>query len=355
MAIHFSKDRMEQVLDAHTRWWNGTLDRPLASVVIPDAYPVEKRTPAPVLSQQSCAQLQWTPEQVIEAVDEGLSRQEYLGDAYPLVSLDAFGPGVLAALCGGARLDNSSGGVWFFPMEEREMRDIHVRYDPDNQWARRIKDLYRAGREYWDGSVIMSMPDLGGVMDVVASLRGSENLLMDLYDCPEEVERVVGETEAAWWDAYDDFRQAMGEGALYTDWNGLLSRESSYILQCDFCYMIGNAMFRRFVLGSVRRGTERLAHSIYHLDGIGELNHLDDICALERLHAVQWVFGDGKPGPIHWLDVYRRILQAGKQIMIVGGPQDYLQVLPELHGTPYTRHAVPAAKRALADAVVAAR
>ena len=355
MPVHFSQERMAQAVEAHTRWWAGTLDRPLTSVIITDAYPTEKRTPAPVLSQKSCAQLEWTAEQVIEATDEALSRNEYLGDSYPMVNLDSFGPGVLAALCDGAKLDNSSGGVWFFPAEEKELCDIHVRYNPENLWARRIKDLYRAGRQFWGDSVVMSMPDLGGVMDVLASLRGSENLLMDLYDCPEEVKRIAGEVEIAWQDAYADFRQAMGDGALYTDWNGILSTQPSYILQCDFSYMISNAMFREFVLETLRRDTERLANTIYHLDGVGELNHLDDLCSLERLRAVQWVFGEGKPGPMHWLDVYRRIMKAGKQVMIVGEAKDYPDTLHALGGTPYARYFLPASDRALAEAVIHAR
>ena len=355
MAIHFSKERMEQALEAHTRWWNGTLDRPLTRVVVPDAYRTEKRTPAPGLSQQSCNRLEWTPEQVVDAIDEELSWQEYLGDAFPLVNFDAFGPGVLAALCDGARLDNSPGSVWFFPLEEKELRDIHVKYNPENQWARRIKALYRAGAQRWEGLVVMGMPDLGGVMDVMASLRGSENLLMDLYDCPEEIQRLKLEIETAWREAYADFRQAMGPGMLYSDWSQLLSAEPSYIIQCDFCYMISNPMFREFVLDTLRRDTEQLKNTIYHLDGIGELKHLDDICAMEKLRAVQWVFGEGQPGPMSWLNVYRTILKAGKGIMIIGKPEEYLEAVSVLHGTPYTSHWIPAKKRALTDAVISAR
>ena len=37
--------------------------------------------------------------------------------------------------------------------------------------------------------------DLGGIMDVLQSFRGAENLLMDLYDAPEEVLRCVGELQ----------------------------------------------------------------------------------------------------------------------------------------------------------------
>lgn len=354
MPIHFDMERMARAVDSHERWWRGELERPLVRIVIPDAHPVERRSPAPLLSQQSCAALEWSPEAIVDALDEELSRQEYLGDAVPFVGFEAFGPGVLAALCG-ARLDNSSGNVWFFPDEEREIGDIHVRYDPSSVWARRIKAIYRAGLERWNGLVVMGMPDLGGVLDVAATFRGSESLLTDLYDEPEEVLRLRDEIHRAWYDAYADFSAVLAPQNVHSDWSGLLSREPSYILQCDFCYMIGNPMFREFVLETLERDTQRLTNTIYHLDGIGELRHLDDVLALKDLNAVQWVPGDGQPGAPHWLDVYRKIADAGKRMMIVGGPGDFLDVQSRIHGEAYTVQYLRASDAGVARALLEAR
>ena len=164
MPIHFDAERMEAVKDAHARWWKGELDRPLVRATIVDAY-AAPQAEAPVLSQANCTDFRWSPEQVVESLDCWLSRQEYLGDSFPMVNFDGFGPGVLAAFCG-AKLDNSTGNVWFFPQKEMEIEDIHVKYDPDNIYARRIKEIYRAGLEKWNGLVIMGMPDLGGILEI---------------------------------------------------------------------------------------------------------------------------------------------------------------------------------------------
>ena len=354
MPIHFSPERLDRVIDAHRRWWNGTLDRPLVSVTIPDAYDVPRCAPAPLLSQKTCTDFSWTPEQVIDAIDEQLSRCEFAGDAFPFINFDAFGPGVLAAFCG-AKLDNSSGSVWFWPDEERELADIHVAYDPQNKWAMRIKDIYRAGLKKWNGLVVMGMPDLGGVMDVAATFRGSENLLMDLYDDPDEVKRLCREIQDAWYAAYEDLAQVLAPQRAFSHWSGLVSREPSYITQCDFSYMIGNPMFKEFVLDTLAEDTQRLPYTIYHLDGIGQLNHLDDILALEKLSAVQWVYGDGQPSAVHWLDVYRKIQAAGKGMMICGSAKDYLEVLEKLHGTPYAKLEIPNSEHDLVQRVLNAR
>ena len=334
MAIHFTKERMAKVLDSHTRWWAGELDRPLMLLTLYGGHPAAGKAKAPLLSQATCTDFRWSPEELIEKLDEHLSTFEFAGDGYPRVNFDSFGPGVLAALCG-ARLDNSSGRVWFFPERERKLSEIHAVYDPENRYAERIKSIYRAGMEKWDGLVVMGMPDLGGVMDVAATLRGTENLLIDLIDEPDEVLRLIGEIEAAWYAAYEDFSSVLhptGANMGYADWCGLLSREPSYILQCDFCYMIGNEMFRQFVLPTLKRDTEKLTNTIYHLDGIGELRHLDSLLSLPDLNAVQWVSGAGQPGPMHWLDVYRKIRAAGKGVMLLGSGREAPDVIGEIGG-----------------------
>ena len=336
MSVHFSAEQMQKSLDAHNRWWKGELGRPLVHVMVQDAYAVEQKACAPMLSQRTCTDFSWSAEQVIDAIDEHLSRVEYLGDAFPLVNFDAFGPGVLAAFCG-AKLDNSSGAVWFWPQEEKEIADIHVQYDPENIYVQRIKALYRAGLAKWNGTVIMGLPDFGGVMDVAATFRGTDNLLMDLYDEPEEVKRLIREIQTAWYAAYADLSGVLRPQNAYSNWSGLVSSDPSYIIQCDFCYMIGNPMFREFVLDTLREDTERLTHTIYHLDGIGELNHLDDILSLDRLNAVQWVPGAGQPSPMHWMDVFRRIDESGKPAMICGGPEDFMTIVEKFHSTPYTK------------------
>lgn len=354
MAVHFDSQRMEQVRQNHMKWWRGELDRPLAKIIIADMYDVPEH-PVPVPSQANCLDFSWTPEQVVDALDNHLSRQEYLGDAFPTVDFAFFGPGIVAAFCG-ARMDNSSGNMWLFPQEEMEIEDIHVKYDPNHPVAQRIKDIYRAGLKKWQGSVIMTMPDLGGVMDIAAVFRGSENLLMDLYESPEEVARLNAEIQEAWYEAFWDFAEVLKPQNGYSHFSGLLSETPSYIVQSDFTYMISNPMFKEFVLETIRTDTERLDNVIFHLDGIGELRHLDDILSLEKLKAVQWVFGEGQPPAEEWMDVHHKIVNAGKGLMVCGTPDSTLKVLPQLRGAQvYVSHTMKKDQLELAQKLISVR
>ena len=116
----------------------------------------------------------------------------------------------------------------------------------------------------------------------------------------------------------------------FSDWAGILCRTPSYILQSDFSYMIGEEMYKTFVLPDVESDVAWLSHSMYHLDGIGALGHLDALLRIPGLDAVQWVPGDGQPGPLHWMDLYRKIRSAGKGAMILGTPGDLFGVVREL-------------------------
>lgn len=332
MPIHFTEKQWDETKKNYSLWWEGKLERPLVRTVIGDAYQPDAPAPrAPMPAQGNCNDFSYTPDEVIEAVDYQLSQCEFLGDAYPYMGFNHFGPGVLACFCG-ARLEvTPSGNVWFFADKEREISEIHVKYNPDSLYARRIKDIYRAGNKKWHGNVVMGMPDLGGVLDVVATLRGTENLLYDLYDEPEEVLRVIQETDEAWRQAYLDFNSVLEEcNTGYSDWSMLFSSKPSYIIQCDFCYMLGNDMFRKFVLDSVLRHCRELDNVIYHLDGIGQLQNLDDLLAIPELNAIQWVPGAGQPLGMHWIDVYRKISNAGKGNYLSCTNEDALEIKKEL-------------------------
>ena len=333
MSIAFSADRWHTIKRNYGRWWKHELERPLIPFILNGRDPGRDEPAAPLLSQQSCADFTWSAEDLIDRLDYELSKCAFLGDAYPYVNMDCFGPGVAAAFLG-ARLDNSSGRVWFFPPDDRPIAEIHFEYDPENAWLRRVKDIYRAGMARWQGQVLMGMTDLGGSLDILSTFRPSEKLLLDLYDHPAEVERLQWEAHTMWHRFYHELNailQAHNPG--YSDWGAIYSEKPTYMLQCDFSYMIGPKMFQRFVLPELAATCKRLGHSFYHLDGTGEIPHLPSLLAIEALDGVQWIHGDGKPDSGHWPAIFRAIHAAGKLIQVTSGSFPALRAIREQIGT----------------------
>jgi hypothetical protein len=332
MPIDFSGERWDKVRETYRQWWAGELDRPIIPVELIGRDPGRAMPDVPLLSQATCADLAIPAEDIIDRIDYELSTRVYLGDAFPFFNMDCFGPGIMTAFLG-ARLDNSSGQVWFFPPSDLPITEIHFEYDPDNVWLNRIKDIYAAGMERWQGQVLIGMTDLGGNLDILSVFRPSERLLLDLYDRPEEVERLTWEAHELWhrfFNELNDVLQPVNPG--YSDWSGIYSDRPSYMLQSDFCYMISPSMFDEFVKPELETTCERLPRRFYHLDGIGQLLHLDSLLTIEKLDGVQWVPGDGKPDCAHWPEVYQKIHAAGKKIQIFGG-FDVIDAVIEQIGT----------------------
>lgn len=329
-AIDFDETRWAKVRTTCEQWWAGKLDRPLIGITIPGRDPGRPKPDIPLLGQVTCADLSIPPDQLIDRIDYELSTCHFLGDAFPFFNMHCFGPGVVAAFLGGI-LDNHTGGVWFYPPADLEISEIHFRFDADNVWFQRVRDIYAAGMKRWQGQVLMGMTDLGGNLDVLSSFRPGEKLLLDLYDEPEEVKRLTWEAHEAWhqfYNALNDVLQPMNPG--YSDWSEIYSSKPSYILQCDFSYMISTAMFDEFVKPELIASSERLERTFYHLDGRGQLPHLDSLLTIKELDGVQWVPGDGQPDCGQWPEVYRKIAAAGKKMQVIGGFEVLDQVISQI-------------------------
>jgi len=336
MGINFGPERWDRVQTVYGDWWAGRLDRPILPLWLEGRDPGRPCPAAPLLSQATCADLSIPAEDIVDRLDYELSRYEYLGDAFPMVRFDSFGPGLVAAFLG-ARLDNSTGRVWFHPAQERPISEIRPVYDAENPWLCRIRDLYAAGLARWGDSVLMSLPDLGGSLDILSTFLPGEQLLYDLVDEPEEVVRLNWDCHALWHRFFGELSNQLRTGAAgkpgsrgWTDWSGTFCAQPAYILQCDFCYMISPDMFDTFVKPELAASAERLGHAVYHLDGIGQLPHLDSVLQIDAVHAIQWVPGDGKPSQEAWPEVWRRIHAAGKGKLVYCGAEGMMRIADTL-------------------------
>ncbi len=325
MGIDFSAERWQEVSRTYESWWSHQLERPVLPVWLEGRDPGRACPSVPLLSQATCADLSIPAEALIDRLDYELSRYHFMGDAFPLIRFDSFGPGLVAAFLG-ARLDNSTGRVWFHPEKVVPVSKLHPAYDPDNIWLKRVRSIYEAGLARWGDQVLMSQPDLGGALDILSTFRPSENLLYDLVDDPEEVKRVNWELHELWHKYFNELSAVLRSGQQqpdgsrgWSDWGATFSTTPSYILQCDFSYMISPDMFEEYVRPELAASARRLGRAIYHLDGVGEIAHLDSILKIPEIHAIQWVPGDGKPPQDEWPELYQRIHEGGKAHLVFCG------------------------------------
>ena len=327
--ISFTEAHWQKRIQDYTAWWQGKLERPLIFCYGRKEDFVPTRNLYNFLTQYS---QETSAAEIVSIIEEHLSGKIFYGDAYPSFWPN-FGPGVMAAFTGIADLYSTSNTVWFEPKEKKPISEIHVTAPLDNFWFNRVKDITKVAAERFGSIVQVGFTDLGGNLDTLANVCKTEKLLLDLVDHPKEVERVLWESHRAWWTYYDEFEQIIKRKCFGTvPWAHTWAPGRTYMLQCDFAYMISPEMFARFVLPELQKSCKRLDYSFYHLDGVGQLSHLDLLLSIPELHGIQWVPGAGRPPSYTWTNVLQRIRDAGKLVQIYTTHEGAINVLHKLGG-----------------------
>jgi 5-methyltetrahydrofolate--homocysteine methyltransferase len=335
LDVHFTDENWERLREDWTAWWKGELDRAIVLTgqkIVPNGVELPH---APGFTAQF--PLEMPADEVIDRYEPHLAAQRWHGDNYPKWWPN-FGPGVMAGFMGATvKVDERT--VWFEPAERVEPADLHFEFDEENVWWRRVLELTATAVKRWDGKVAVAHTDLGGNLDILASFLTTERLLYYLVDCPDEIARLVGEITKLWIRYYDKLYQVIREARRgTTPWAAIWSPGRCYMMQSDFCYMISPAMFERFVLPDLTACCEMLDHPFYHLDGKGQLPHLDLLLGIEKLRGIQWIPGDGQPPPEQWPDVLKRIRAAGKLCQLYVTPEGALKIAREVGARGFVFH-----------------
>ena len=141
-------------------------------------------------------------DEVLDHYQGHLERRYFHGDAWPRWWPN-FGPGIAAGFLG-AKVHPVPGTVWFEPAEQGPIEKLELVHDAGNPWWERVSALTRRAVERWGSQVTVGHTDLGGNLDILASLRTTEQLLFDVSDAPGEVARLVGESTRLWLRYYDE-------------------------------------------------------------------------------------------------------------------------------------------------------
>jgi hypothetical protein len=242
-----------------------------------------------------------------------LSRSSLAADLLPVANTQ-LGPGSLAA-CLGSELEGTDDTIWIHPRADQSDRIV---LDEDNSYLKLHLDLVSACKRLAQGRYFVGCPDLIEGLDTLASLYGTQPVLLDMVDRPEELERKLQAVNAIWFDVFERIYAIINEGGeMAFCYFSLWAPGRMAKLQSDISAMISPKNFRRFVQPYIRQQCQKLDFSMYHLDGVGAMRHLDALLEIAELNAIQWTPGVGQPqgGDPTWFPLYKRIRAAGKAVM----------------------------------------
>jgi 5-methyltetrahydrofolate--homocysteine methyltransferase len=347
----YYKENWEKCKPRFEAWWNrSATDRPLVQVECRRNIPLPYR---PVAKPNSVEMLWTDADYRIDAFEEYASQRYYGGDSFPDFSTD-IGPGSLALFLG-SQPTFMPDTVWYNKCLNG-LDDPLPDYNPDNKWWQANLNICKRGVERLREKAIVTIPDLIEGLDILASLRGTSELLFDIVERPDDVHRWLRRINKLYFDYYDRIYDVIKDengGSAFVGFKvwgpGRVAK-----LQCDISAMISPEMFEEFVAPYLQEQCRKLDYTVYHLDGPEAIRHLDILCSIPELDAIQWTSGAGNPGmgdPV-WMPIYRKIRSANKSALILFvTPKEAEAIISEL-GHEGLNFYIPAENEEEADEIV---
>ena len=260
-----------------------------------------------------------------EYLDWYVAHSSLMADMLPVANTQ-LGPGSLAAILGGV-FEGGEDTIWIHP-DPNYSDDI--KFDPNHPNWLLHKDLLRACKQKAQGHYYVGMPDLMEGLDVLAAIKGTDKVLLDTVMQPEVLEHQMQQINDIYFRVFDELYDIIREGdemafCYFSSW----APDKMSKLQSDISTMISVDDYRRFVQPFIREQCQKIDYTLYHLDGVGAMHHLDALLEIKELNAIQWTPGVGEPqgGSPKWYDLYRKILAGGKSIMACWVTLDELRPL----------------------------
>jgi hypothetical protein len=316
------KEDIQQAKQRLAAWWNHEIiDRPCISYW--NFHEGEKYTiddMREVLDPWYLAQ-HWDDINPCLDVFERNSQKIYYGGENLPRFFPNYGPGIMAAVLGIEPLYKAC-TVWFRrPTSFEEIIPLleNAQINMNNPWFARLRKVIEVAAQRAGNRYCIAMTDLGGILDILASFLGSEQVILAMKRQPDLIDTcraIILEKTLKVYDALQTIVEHYGDGC--NSWLNLWSPKRWYPIQCDFSYLLSPAWFQRFVLPDIITQAEHLNYAIYHLDGPNQLKYLDDLLTISSLHGIQWVPGaqEAPKCSDKWMPVYRKIQAAGKAVII---------------------------------------
>lgn len=341
---------IDEVRARLTTWWNGgDIGRPVLQITAPRPVPIED---IPALPEPKGWTGRYSTRDFayrVNLAQRACTSGYYLAEAVPNVSPD-LAPNCLALYLGCQGVEGED-TVWCEPFLD-VAAEPHFVFDKHGfYWefsTRLAREQLRLGR----GKFLTSFPDLIEGLDTLAAMRGVEQLLFDLIERPNWVQRCLCEITDRYFHVYDLWydliRDEVGGSHFWAWAPGRMAK-----FQCDISAMLSPAMFAEFMLPVLVEMCDRVGYCMYHWDGPGAICHHDHLLSIAHLTMIQWTPG-ATMEPVddrRWWPLYHKTVEAGKKLILMScsGP-DSLRALKREFGLKLRQFMINYRAESLEDA-----
>ena len=254
---------------------------------------------------------------------KNLDTHPWLGETFPTYYPN-LGPNFFAAAITNSELKFGEVTSWCKPQVFDEDDLANINFYRQNPYYQKILEMTNYALERCEHRFMVGYTDMHPSLDCADALRGTEELCMDMFDGKEFVTKLVDKCFAPFFPMMDEFHTLLkSKNQLSVSWMNIPSYESMHIPSCDLGAMISKDLFNEFSLPYIKKEVAHFKHNVFHLDGKGVANHVDELLKIDEIQAIQWVQGVGDDKPIMQLiEFIKKMQKAGKSLVIDVAPEE---------------------------------
>ena len=307
---------LDQILNRFEAFWKcEIIDRPMYSIVIPKEQENQVKIEWP--DYQGNWEKRWLDIDFRVQEDEvRIQNHYYFGDAIPFVC-PGMGTDILAASNNCSyRFDGITG--WSLHDLSDWSLESKFHFDKSNKYYKAQMEYVRKSIDNGKGKYVIGHPDYHPTGDQLASMRGTENALMDLILYPDNVKTFLKRTQQDFYNIYDEVENLLKEAGMPSmSWTNIAAKRRHWMICNDFSIMISPDMFDEFFIPYIEEESTKFENSMYHLDGAGAVHHLDSLLKIPTLKGIQFLPGAGAGKITDYIVVFKKIQDSGKCLEIL--------------------------------------
>lgn len=209
--------------------------------------------------------------------------------------------------------------MWAEPYADNWDKVKDVRFDPQNPWFLKFMEFVEVLSKNSRGRFPVGQPILRGASDIVGAIIGQSRLPLEAYDHPDQVRRLAQVATEALIQMVDALQQAVSRfhGGYSIGFYHLWCPDRCIWFQEDLSALLSPPLYESLVKPENQRTCRYAPYSLVHLHP-SSFFLLDQFLDILELKVVQINKDVGGPSVEAMLPQFRRVLDAGKKLVIWG-------------------------------------
>jgi hypothetical protein len=192
-------------------------------------------------------------------------------------------------------------------------------FSSQNPWRRKYLELVGALADRYRGRVPVGQPILRGSSDMVASLRGSQQMIFDFYDCPEFFRRLAEKCTNLIIELVQDQHRITGSfaGGTVIEQFALWAPGEIVRMQEDASALFSPDLYVKLLQDEDRKQAAAFPYSLIHLHA-SSLHLIDRIADIRELGCIQINKDMGGTEIEREIPYFKAVQARGKSLLIRG-------------------------------------